>query len=184
MMADGRLGVRRPFVTILSAAPRFETKAKTTGYMESLFPRKSGGYRKLWGLLGLLAVGLMNGCYDGSALLKQAQSTALSTTLAEVDLGTFQTTLPRDPDTGRFMSVDLHIFGTVPRSRLSAVQRQLGSDEYRMRHETLSAVRQSTSEELSDPTFTKLRTRLEQVVNKVLADSPIKEVGFYQLTLR
>jgi hypothetical protein len=150
--------------------------------MESPLSNKSQGLRTLW--LLLLAIGLTTGCYDGTALLKQAQSTALSTTLAEVDLGTFQTTLPRDPTTGQFTAVDLHIFGTVPRSRLSAVQRQLESDEYRMRHETISAVRQSTREDLSDPTFTKLRARLEQVVNKVLADSPVKEIGFYQLTLR
>jgi hypothetical protein len=131
-----------------------------------------------------LAVGFTNGCYDGDALLKQAQSTALSTTLAEVDLGKFQTTLPRDPETGRFTKVELHIFGTVPRSRLSAVERQLESDEYRVRHETISAVRQSSREDLADPTFVKLRQRIELVVNKVLADSPVQEVGFYQLTLR
>ncbi|HEX4412760.1 MAG TPA: hypothetical protein VH107_03970 [Lacipirellulaceae bacterium] len=131
-----------------------------------------------------LVIVLTSGCYDGEALLKQAQSTALSTTLAEVDLGTYQTTLPRDPSTGRYTSVDMHIFGTVSRSRLSIVQRQLEDDEYLMRHETLSAVRKSTSEELSDPTFTKLRARLERVVNKLLTDSPVTEVGFYQLTLR
>jgi hypothetical protein len=152
--------------------------------MENVLTSTTRKYCLLWRLLALLTLALTAGCYDGSALLKQAQSTALSTTLAEVDLGKFQTTLPRDPTTGRFTAVDLHIFGTVPRSRLSAVERQLESDEYRMRHETLSAVRQSTSEELSDPSFTKLRARLEQVVNKVLTDSPVKEVGFYQLTLR
>jgi hypothetical protein len=139
---------------------------------------------QLWWLILPLTVGFTTGCYDSDALLKQAQSTALSTSLAEVDLGKFQTTLPRDPETGRFMKVELHIFGTVPRSRLSAVERQLESDEYRVRHETLSAVRQSTREDLADPTFVKLRQRIEQVVNKVLADSPIQEVGFYQLTLR
>src|SRR3954447_16698734 len=80
----------------------------------------------------LIALCLTNGCYDGSALLKQAQSTALNTTLAEVDLGSYQTTLPHDPATGQFTSIDIHIFGTVPRARLSAVKRQLGSDEYRM----------------------------------------------------
>src|SRR5689334_3574209 len=111
----------------------------------------------LWIALALFTIGSMCGCYDGNELLKQAQSKALSTTLAEVDLGSFQTTLPRDPATGHYMAVDLHIFGTVPRSRLSTVQRQLEDDEYLMRHETLAAVRQSTSEELSDPTFTKLR---------------------------
>ena len=145
--------------------------------MEIALTSKSRRHRTRWQLLLLLAVGLTTGCYDGDALLKQAQSTALSTTLAEVDLGKYQTTLPRDPTTGHFTSVELHLFGTVPRSRLSAVQQQLESDEYRMRHETITAVRQSTSEELCDPSFTKLRARLEQVVNKVLTDSPVKEVG-------
>ncbi len=142
------------------------------------------GSRKLWWLLLSLAIGLPSGCYDGDALLKQAQSTALSTTLAEVDLGTYQTTLPRDPNTGLFTSIDLHVFGTVPRSRLSAVQRQLETDEYLVRHKTLTAVRQSTREELTDPSFAQLRARIEHVVNQVLADAPLKEVGFYQLTLR
>ncbi|HEX3600268.1 MAG TPA: hypothetical protein VHU84_08990 [Lacipirellulaceae bacterium] len=137
-----------------------------------------------WRFLLLIALGMLTGCYDGSALLKQAQSTALSTTLAEVDLGKYQTTLPRDPNSGLFTTVDLHIFGTVPRSRLSTVEKQLENKEYLVRHETLTAVRQSTREELTDPTFAKLRARLEQVVNQTLADSPVKEIGFYQLTLR
>src|SRR5436309_1079867 len=103
--------------------------------MESVLSSNSRRHHSLWRPLALLTLGLTVGCYDSSALLKQAQSTALSTTLAEVDLGKFQTTLPRDPATGQFLAVDLHIFGTVPRSRLSAVQQQLESEEYRMRHE-------------------------------------------------
>jgi hypothetical protein len=137
-----------------------------------------------WRLLVPLAIGFSSGCYDGQALLKQAQSAALSTTLAEVDLGEFQTTLPRDQDTGTFTTLKLHIFGTVPRTRLVAVERQLGNDEYRVRHETLTAVRQSTRDELTDPALAKLRARIEEVVNKVLTDAPVKGIGFYQLTLR
>lgn len=131
-----------------------------------------------------LALALLCGCYDGSALVKQAQSTALNTRLAEVDLGKFQTTLPRDPDTNKSTELDLHIFGTVPRYRLAAVTKQLKSDEYRVRHETLAAVRKSTREELAEPTLAQLRARIEQVVNAILADAPVKEIGFYQLTLR
>jgi hypothetical protein len=140
--------------------------------------------RGLWRLLLPLTVAWWSGCYDGEALLKQAQSTALSTTLAEVDLGKFQTTLPRDPTSGQFTSVDLHIFGTVPRCRLSTIQHEVEVDEYRLRHATLSAVRQSTREELTDPTLAKLRTRIEKVVNEVLTDAPVTEIGFYQLTMR
>jgi len=137
-----------------------------------------------WRLLLPLAIGFLSGCYDGQALLQQAQSAAISTTLAEVDLGKFRTTLPRDANTGMFTTIELHIFGTVPRTRLAAVERQLGNDEYRVRHETLTAVRQSTRDELTDPALAKLRARIEDVVNKVLTDAPVEGIGFYQLTLR
>jgi hypothetical protein len=157
-------------------------------------PRPRGGNRTklIWQLdcniqwLMCLAVSLIffTGCYDGGEMVKRAQSAALNTRLAEVDLGKFQTTLPRDPNTNHFTAVDLHIFGTIPRYQLAAVTRQLKSDEYRLRYETLAALRQSTREELADPNFTQLRARIEKVVNGVLADAPIKEVGFYQLTMR
>jgi hypothetical protein len=124
------------------------------------------------------------GCYDGGALVKQAQSTALKASLAEVDLGEYRTTLPRDPESGVFTTLDVHIFGTVPRSRLSEVKKQLKADEFRIRHEALTAVRQSSRDELTDPTLAKLRERIEEVVNRVLADAPINGIGFYQLTLR
>ena len=140
--------------------------------------------RMFWRLLLPLVLGVSSGCYDGEALLKQAQSTALNASLAEVDLGEFSTTLPRDPNTGRYTSIDLHIFGTVSRSRLGDVKKQLKYDNYRLRHETLTAVRRSTRDELTDPTLAKLRARIEQVVNQVLADTPVKEIGFYQLTVR
>ena len=132
----------------------------------------------------LLIIVLATGCYDGSALVKQAQSTALNASLAEVDLGEYRTTLPRDLETGAFTSLDVHVFGTVPRSRLSEIKKQIKSDEFRVRHETLTAVRQATREELTDPKLAALRARIEKAVNGVLADSPLKEVGFYQLTLR
>ena len=124
------------------------------------------------------------GCYDGGALVKQAQSTALKASFAEVDLGEYRTTLPRDPESGVFTTLDVHIFGTVPRSRLSEVKKQLKADEFRIRHEALTAVRQSSRDELTDPTLAKLRARIEEVVNRVLADAPLKGIGFYQLTLR
>lgn len=136
-----------------------------------------------WPLL-LLGLGGVSGCYDGNALLKQAEAAALSTTLAEVDLGTFQTTLPRDANTGVFTTVELHVFGTVPRAKLSEVKTQLQVDEYRLRHDTLVAVRQSTRDELTDPELAKLRARIINVVNKILANSPAKEIGFYQITVR
>jgi hypothetical protein len=127
---------------------------------------------------------LCGGCYNGEEMVKQAQSVALSTRLAEIDLGKYQTTLPRDPVTNHFTSLDIHLFGTVPRYQLDAVSKQLKSEEFRVRSETLVAVRQSTREELTEPNYAQLRARLEKVINGVLTDAPLKEVGFYQLTMR
>jgi len=124
------------------------------------------------------------GCYDGSAMVKQAQSAALNSRLAEVDLGKFQTTLPRDPESSRYTALDLHLFGTVPRAHLSTVAKQIKADEFRLRHEMLTAIRKSTRDELAEPNLAQLRSRIEKVVNEILADSPIKEIGFYQLTMR
>jgi hypothetical protein len=137
-----------------------------------------------WVAILAVVLALCAGCYDGSQMVKQAQSVALKTRLAEIDLGVFKTTLPRDPVTNHFTALDIHIFGTVPRYRLAAVTKQLKDDEYRMRHETLAAVRKSTREELAEPNFAQLRARLEKVVNGMLEDAPVKEVGFYQLTMR
>ena len=139
--------------------------------------------RRVWPLL-LCALSLSSGCYDGEAMLKNAQSTALTTSLSEVDLGEYSTTLRRDPNSGAYTTIELHIFGTVPSSRLSDVKKQVQADGYRVRHEALAAVRSTSRDELTDPKFTALRSRLEEVVNKVLADAPLKSVGFYQLTVR
>jgi len=152
--------------------------------MRSSTWRETRVVRRLWLATFACALLLAGGCYDGAAMVKQAQSAALNTRLAEIDLGKFQTTLPRDPNTNKFTALEVHVFGTVPRYQLAAVTRQLKSDEYRVRHETLAAVRQSTREELAEPNFAQLRARIEKVVNGVLADAPVKEIGFYQLTMR
>ena len=139
---------------------------------------------KRWVAILAVALAVCAGCYDGSSMVKEAQSAALKTRLAEIDLGKFQTTLQRDPVTNHFTAIDVHIFGTVPRYQLAAVTKQLKADEYRVRHETLAAVRKSSREELAEPSFAQLRARIEKVVNSILADAPVKEVGFYQLTMR
>jgi len=124
------------------------------------------------------------GCYNGGSMVKQAQSAALSSRLAELDLGKFQTTLPRDPETSHYTALDFHLFGTVSRAHLSRVTKQIKADEFRLRHEMLAAIRKSTRDELAEPNFAQLRARIEKVVNGILEDAPIKEIGFYQLTMR
>ena len=124
------------------------------------------------------------GCYDGEALVHAARSSAVKTRLSEVDFGNFQTTLPRDPATGVITELKLHVFGTVPRYRESEVNKQLKAEEYRVRAETLGAVRAVSRDELAEPSLTKLRARIERVMNEILAEKPVKSVGFYEVTLR
>jgi hypothetical protein len=138
----------------------------------------------LWRAAAVMSLAICAGCYDGEALLQQAQSAAVKSRLAEMDLGSFKTTLPRDETSALFTDLNLHVFGTVPRYRLSAVKKQIQTDEYRLRSETLAAVRKCTHEELAEPSLSKLRERIEKVVNDVLAEAPVKEIGFYELTLR
>jgi hypothetical protein len=132
----------------------------------------------------MLGITVTEGCYDGDVLIRQARSKAVTTRLAEVDLGSFHTTLPRDPASVSLTELKLHIFGTVPRYRVPEVRQQLKSESYRLRHETLAAVRQATPDELSEPSLARLRKRIEAVVNGIIAEAPIKAIGFYEFAMR
>jgi hypothetical protein len=131
----------------------------------------------------LLALSLSSGCYNGDALINEVRSAALRTRLVEVDLGSYRTTMPRQPNESEATEIELHIFGTVPRYRIPEIEKQLTTDGFRLRHETLTAVRKTTDEELAEPNLTALRARLEQVVNEQLADAPVKSIGFYAVRM-
>jgi flagellar basal body-associated protein FliL len=72
----------------------------------------------------------------------------------------------------------------VPRYRVPDVEKRLKVEEYRLRHETLGAVRSATRDELAEPSLTQLRERIEKVVNEILEDAPVKSIGFYEMSLR
>jgi hypothetical protein len=91
--------------------------------------------------------------------------------------------MPREPQTSSATELIMHIFGTVPRYRVPEIEKQLEADGFRLRHETLSAVRHATPEELSEPNLDKLRTRLEKVVNQNLKEAPVKSIGFYEVRM-
>jgi hypothetical protein len=124
------------------------------------------------------------GCYDGDTLVEAARSTAFKTRLAEVDFGTFQTTLPRDRETNTLTELKLHVYGTVPRYRVPEIKKQLKVKEYRLQAETLEAVRNANRDELSEPSLTQLRKRIERILNEILTDAPVKTIGFYEVSLR
>jgi flagellar basal body-associated protein FliL len=147
---------------------------------------KRGALQAVWLFVMILLAmaAACGGCYDSEKLVQAARSSALKTRLVEVDFGTFQTTLPRDGKDQVFAEIKLHVFGTVPRYRVPDIEKRLKAEEYRLRHETLSALRTSTRDELAEPDLARLRERIEKVVNEIFADSPVKSIGFYQISLR
>ena len=148
-------------------------------------PVLSNSAPRRWRVAGVVVGAVLcAGCYDGEALVEHARSVSLNTRLAEVDLGKYHTTLPRDPQSGLFTELDIHIFGTVPRYRVGEIEKQLKTEEYRLRHETLATVRRSTREELAEPNLSQIRARIEKVVNGLLDQAPVKSIGFYSVRLR
>jgi HAMP domain-containing protein len=123
------------------------------------------------------------GCYDAHALVDQVRTDALRNRLHEVDLGTYRTTMPRDPKTTLLMDMELHLFGTVPQYKIRAIEERLEADGYRLRSETLAAIRETSGDELAEPDLTHLRGRLTEVVNNILTDSPIKSVGIQDIKI-
>jgi hypothetical protein len=129
------------------------------------------------GLASAACLAICGGCYDSRALVEQVRSDALRSQLHEVDLGLYRTTMPRDHDTSALTEIELRLFGTVPQYRIPAIERQLKIDGYRLRYDTLVAIRETSPEELAEPDLGRLRARLTQVVNSVLQDAPIKSIG-------
>ena len=111
------------------------------------------------------------------ALVDQVRSDALRSQTHEIDLGLYRTTMPRDLNTNLLTEIELRLFGTVPQYKITAIRKQLKAEGYKLRHDTLVAIRQTTAEELGEPSLGHLRTRLMQVANNVLEDAPIKSIG-------
>jgi len=130
-----------------------------------------------------LCLAVSAGCYDSKALVAQVRTDALRSQTHEVDLGTYRTTMPRDPESGSLTELRLHLFGTVPQYRIPAIEKQLKADGYRLRSDTLVAIRKTTPEELAEPNLGQLRGRLMQVANNVLEDAPIKSIGVEKIRI-
>jgi hypothetical protein len=135
--------------------------------------------------LALCALGclLANGCYNSKELVDQVRSTALRSQTHELDLGVFRTTLPRDSVTGTLTDIELRLFGTVPQYKIPAIEKQLDADGYKLRFDTLVAIRKTTAEELGEPNLGQLRTRLMQVANGVIKDAPIQSIGVEKIRI-
>jgi len=126
---------------------------------------------------------LTAGCYNSKALVNQVRSNALRSQTHEIDLGRYRTTMPRDPITNTLTEIELHLFGTVPQYKISAIEKQLKADSYKLRYDTLVAIRKTTAEELGEPDLGQLRNRLMQVANSVIKDAPIQAIGVEKIRI-
>jgi hypothetical protein len=133
-------------------------------------------------MLGLTGM-ISSGCYDGEQLVELARSEAIRTRLEEIDLGTYRTTVPRDPETALVAELEFRIFANAPRYRIPAIKEALAEHGFRLRYETLAAVRQATPEELAEPNLVELRRRISDVTGNVLKDTGIQSIGFADLRL-
>lgn len=123
------------------------------------------------------------GCYNSSALLKEVRSHALRSETHEISLGLYRTTMPRDPNSNVLTEIELRLFGTVPQYKISAIEEQLEADAPKLRFETLKAIRETTADELGEPSLGKLRARLMQVANGVIKDAPIQSIGVEKIRI-
>ena len=92
--------------------------------------------------------------------------------------------MPRSRNESESTELAIHIFGTVARYRVPEIEKQLQADGYRLRHETIAAIREATPAELAEPSLIQLRDRIEKVVNHILSDAPVKMIGFYDVRMR
>ena len=129
------------------------------------------------------AATILLGCYDSQSMVQRVRDDSVQTQLVEIDLGKFYVTLPRDAQTGSPCELSVHFFGSVPPYRANQVRGQLASGDYRLRHETLVALRITTHEELAETSLTTLKERLRKVANAILEEAPVEAIGFYEFRL-
>jgi len=130
-----------------------------------------------------LAATCLAGCYNSGALLKEVRSHALRSETHEINLGQFRTTMPRNANTNVLTEIELRLFGTVPQYKISAINKQLSADAAKLRFETIKAIRETTADELGEPSLGKLRARLMLVANGVIKDAPIQSIGVKKIRI-
>lgn len=132
-------------------------------------------------LLVAAALAASTGCYDGAALVDRVRNDALKNRMEEVDLGRYSITMPRDVATTETVEVEMHLYGSLPRYRRAEVEGRIEEQGYRLRHETLMAVRGSPLEDFTDPDLAALRERLLATTNNLLQEQSLQSVGFHEI---
>lgn len=124
-----------------------------------------------------------SGCYNAQSILDRVRNDAIRTRLEELELGEFRVTLPRDPHNNEMTEVVLYPFGTSVRYRIEVIEAKLNEHDHIYRQRVLVEVRKLDDRDLADPDLKKVRTVLLESINSVLGDTPLEEIGFYDILL-
>ncbi|MBN1852395.1 MAG: hypothetical protein JW829_06710 [Pirellulales bacterium] len=134
------------------------------------------------GLVGMCLLGLSaGGCYDGEALVTQAEAKASREMQEEIDLGKYSVTLPRSTKASTTVTLELHLFANVAKRDVPKIKKQLNERMPILRHETIMKLRQAAAEELSDPSLATLRSSIMEVTRQTLPAVPIESISFYRI---
>ncbi|MEW4564082.1 hypothetical protein AB1K70_16210 [Bremerella sp. JC770] len=96
----------------------------------------------------------------------------------EVDLGSFQCTIPND-QTNSTIQIDFHAFAKMPRYKSNELKPLLESHQSRFRHDVLLRVRKFDRPTLNDPDLIQLREAILKATGEILKENKIELIGFY-----
>ncbi len=130
-------------------------------------------------LASILLCSALPGCFDAESMIESHRAIAIQARLEQVDLGTYQLTLPQPPQTTAVAKIHFHIFGRVANRHLKKVNDALEENGPQLRHELILSARQLQLHEIQDPELTALRTRILDVFNATLPNAPLQSVGFF-----
>jgi hypothetical protein len=128
-------------------------------------------------LLFALLAGL-GGCYDGQAMVERISQRVSDDHREEVDVGSYQVTLPRLSDDPVATTVRLDVVATVHRKHADQFKRQLEDVRSHLRHATIITLRACRREELLEPDLATLHERIESTTEKYLTETPIDSIDF------
>jgi flagellar basal body-associated protein FliL len=144
---------------------------------------RAAGPRRGFAAAVLVALAPWAGCYDGAVLLEMRRDERDAVALEEVDLGKFVVALPNVIDQPAGLSIEYHAFGYVSHNAHAAVAAALAEHRPELRSRMLVSVRSLPYREFEEPRLSSLRQRVAEVVNSVLKDQRVENVGFYAFKL-
>jgi hypothetical protein len=139
--------------------------------------------RRAWAVVVAAALAPWSGCYDAAVLMEMRRDERDAVALEEIDLGAFSVTLPNVIDEPAGLAVEFHPFGYVPHNVRAAVAAALVEHGPELRSRMLISVRSLSHRDFEEPRLTALRQRIAEVVNSVLKEHRVENVGFYEFKI-